>query len=134
VTEQESRSWREYAQQYFKNLQCEASDMVEVRVININDYYSVEEQRHQSEREIMEFCLYQACHADLILFNGHNSLNSLGTMGELTAAKLCHIPIVCFNEFDDTIYPWEQEYSWVTFDSQQHAMEWIYSHFIQNYN
>lgn len=72
-------------------------------------YYNFEDKRHKSEREIMEFDLYNLRNSDLVLVNlGNNGDKSIGTSMELMLAKELHIPVIAFN-VNKKIHPWMSE-------------------------
>lgn len=68
-------------------------------------YYNFEEKRHKSEKEIMEFDLYNLRNSNLVVVNLNNS-KSLGTMSELILAKEYHIPVIGWNPSGESLHPW----------------------------
>lgn len=71
-------------------------------------YYNFKEKRHKSEKEIMEFDLYNLRNSDLIVVNLNNP-KSLGTMSELILAKEYHIPVIGWNPNNEQLHPWLKE-------------------------
>lgn len=68
-------------------------------------YYNFEEKRHNSEREVFEFDLYNLRNSDLVVVNFNNS-KSLGTMSELILAHELHIPVIGWNSNNEPLHPW----------------------------
>lgn len=69
-------------------------------------YYNFEEKKHKSEREIMEFDLYNLRNSDLVIVNlGNNGDKSIGTSMELILAKEMRIPVIAFGGDKET-HPW----------------------------
>ena len=68
-------------------------------------YYNFKERRHNSEKEIMEFDLYNLRNSNIIVVNFSNS-KSLGTMSELILAHELHIPVIGWNPNNECLHPW----------------------------
>lgn len=68
-------------------------------------YYNFEEIRHRSEREIMEFDLYNLRNSNLVVVN-FNDVKSIGTAMELILAKEKNIPVIGFGVNGQTVHPW----------------------------
>lgn len=71
-------------------------------------YYNFQEKRHRSEREVMEFNLYNLRNSDLVIVNFNNP-SSIGTAMELMLAKELKIPVVGWNSSGETLHPWLEE-------------------------
>lgn len=63
---------------------------------------------YKSEREIMEFDLYNLRNSDIVIVN-FNAQNSIGTAMELAIAKDKQIPIIGLNEDGTELHPWLTE-------------------------
>ena len=88
-------------------------------------YYNFEEKRHKSEREIMEFDLYNLRNSDLVLVNlGNSGDKSIGTSMELMLAKELHIPVIAFNG-NKEIHPWISEVCLRICDNLKEAVEHV---------
>lgn len=88
-------------------------------------YYNFEEKRHKSEREIMEFDLYNLRNSDLVLVNlGNNGDKSIGTSMELMLAKELHIPVIAFNS-NKEIHPWISEACLRICENIKEAVEYV---------
>lgn len=72
------------------------------------DYYSPSTDNHTSEREAMEFDLYNLRTSDLVVVNLNNP-NSIGTSMELILAKENRIPVIALNKDNKPLHPWIEE-------------------------
>ena len=89
---EEQSKWRNQIINAIKfNYDCEKK----VYFFNPVDYYNFEEVRHRSEREVMEFDLYNLRNSNLVVVN-FNDPTSIGTAMELILAKEINIPIIGF--------------------------------------
>lgn len=68
-------------------------------------FYNFEEKQQKSEREVMEFDLYNLRSSDLVIVNVNNQW-SLGTMSELILAKEYRIPVIGWNSSGEKLHPW----------------------------
>lgn len=68
-------------------------------------YYNFQEKRHNNEREIMDFDLYNLRNSDIVVVNLKNS-KSLGTMSELILAHELRIPVIGWNPNNESLHPW----------------------------
>ena len=68
-------------------------------------FYNFEEKQQKSEREVMEFDLYNLRNSDLVIVNVNNQW-SLGTMSELILAKEYRIPVIGWNSSGEELHPW----------------------------
>jgi len=88
-------------------------------------YYNLEEPlRHKSEREAMEFDLYNLKKSDLIVVN-FNKADSLGTAMELIVAKENGIPIIGLNKNGEELHPWIVECCTRICDDMYELVEFI---------
>ena len=60
---------------------------------------------YKSEKEVMEFDLYNLRNSDIVVVN-FNAPNSIGTAMELIMAKESHIPVIGLNESGVELHPW----------------------------
>lgn len=65
----------------------------------------IEDSERKSEKEVMEYDLYQVRTSDLIIVN-FNKPDSIGTAMELMLAKELHIPIIGLNEDNLPLHSW----------------------------
>ena len=76
-----------------------------VTFFNPVNYYNFENRQHKTEKEIMEFDLYNLRKSDLVIVN-FNNIWSIGTAMELMLARERNIPIIGFGVNGQTIHPW----------------------------
>lgn len=111
---------------------------VKASVCNPVDYFTFEEVRHQSQKEIMEFDLNKVRNSDLLIVN-FNDPRSLGTMAELAIAYEHRIPIIGLNEqyslnglemvFSE-LHPWQQEMSSRIFNDIDELIEYVINFYL----
>ena len=68
-------------------------------------YYSLEEVKHKSEKEAMNFDLNALRKSDLVIVN-YNNPASIGTAMEIMLAYELRIPVIGLNKENKTIHPW----------------------------
>lgn len=85
-------------------------------------FYNFEEKQQKSEREVMEFDLYNLRNSDLVIVNVNNQW-SLGTMSELILAKEYRIPVIGWNSSGEELHPWLVECITRMCDSLREAVE-----------
>ena len=88
------------------------------------NYYNFEEKRHKSEREIIEFDLYNLRNSDIVIVNFNNE-KSIGTAMELMLAKEYKIPVIAFGINGKEIHPWLLECCTRICDSLREAVEYV---------
>lgn len=88
------------------------------------DHYSFVEIQHKTEREIMEFDLYQLRSSNLVIVNFNNPL-SIGTAMELMLAKEYRIPVIAFGTNDKEVHPWLLECCTRVCDSMGELVEHV---------
>lgn len=71
-------------------------------------YYRPDGNYHKSEREAMEFDLYNLRSSDVVIVN-FNTPSSIGTAMELAIAKELRIPVIGLNEDGKELHPWLTE-------------------------
>lgn len=87
-------------------------------------FYNFEEKHQKSEREVMEFDLYNLRNSNLVIVNlGNNGDKSIGTSMELMLAKELRIPVIAFNGNKKT-HPWILETCSRTCDNIKEAVEY----------
>ena len=69
------------------------------------NYFNFEEKKHKTEREIMEFDLYNLKKSDVVIVNFNNP-SSIGTAMELAIANEYKIPVIAFGANGKEIHPW----------------------------
>ena len=81
-----------------------------------------------SDREIMDYELYELRHSDLVIFNCHYP-KSIGSAMELAIAHENRIPILLFNEKGVNIHPWIKSMGLKEFKSIDDVCEYVKFHF-----
>lgn len=84
------------------------SNRSDINFFNPPRYYNFLTKNYDTEKEIMEFDLYNLRCSDLVIVN-FNSPNSIGTAMELMLAKELKIPIIGINEENKQLHPWLTE-------------------------
>lgn len=99
---EERSHWRRQIQYAIKfNYECGKN----VVFFDPVQFFDLEEKRHESEREIMEFDLNALRKSDLIIVN-FNDPSSLGTAMEMMLGYEMRIPILGLNRENKEIHPW----------------------------
>ncbi len=102
LTYEEYSKWRLQIIHAIKyNNECEKKPIF----FNPVDYYNFEEVRHRSEREAMEFDLYNLRNSNLVVVN-FNDIKSIGTAMELMLAKERNIPVIAYGVNSQKVHPW----------------------------
>lgn len=116
---EEQLEWRNKSTEYLKSVECD----YKVMTTNPPTKYNFYEDKHNSEREVMEYDLYRLRNSDLVLVNFNNP-KSIGTSIELGLAKELRIPVIgvdCGIE----IHPWLLECTTRMCKSLNEALEHI---------
>jgi nucleoside 2-deoxyribosyltransferase len=92
-------------------------------------YYSVFEKEHKTEREAMEFDLYNLRKSDLVVVNFNNP-KSLGTAMELMLADELRIPVIGINKDKVELHPWLECCTTRMCDSLKEAVEHIARYYL----
>lgn len=93
------------------------------------DYYNFEEERHRSEREVMEFDLNGLRNSNLVIVN-FNDPKSLGTCAELAIAHEMKIPVVGINKDNKELHPWLVEFTTRMCEDLREAVEYTVEFFL----
>lgn len=121
VSFEEQSKWRRQVIDAIKyNYDCAKQPIF----FNPVDYYNFEEVRYRSEREVMEFDLYNLRRSNLVVVN-FNDPKSIGTAMELLLAKEKNIPVIGFGVNGQTIHPWLLECCTRVCENLKEAVEHI---------
>lgn len=102
ISFEEQSKWRNNLINEIKyNRDCDKT----VHFFNPVNYYNFEEKNHKSEKEIMEFDLYNLRNSNLVVVNLNNP-SSIGTAMELMLAKERNIPVIAFGIGEQEVHPW----------------------------
>jgi len=77
-------------------------------IFDPTQHYSLFDHQQKSEKEVMEFDLYNLKRSDLIVVN-FNVPNSIGTAMELMVAKEHNIPVIGLNKNKYELHSWLTE-------------------------
>lgn len=94
------------------------------------NFYSISNPTHQTEREVMEFDLYNLRNSNIVVVN-FNKPESIGTAMELMYAKEHNIPVIALNENNKEIHSWLIECcSGVFFNSMKDLVEYLWDYYL----
>lgn len=121
VSYEEQSKWRQQIIDSIEfNYDCEKKAIF----FNPVNYYNFEEVRYRSEREVMEFDLYNLRNSDLVVVN-FNDPKSIGTAMELMLAKERNIPVIGFGVNGQNVHPWLLESCTRVCDSLKEMVEHV---------
>ena len=92
-------------------------------------YYNFAEGQHRSEREMMEFDLYNLRNSNLVVVN-FNDIKSIGIAMELMLAKEKNIPVIGFGVNGQTVHPWLLECCTRVCENLREAVEYVVSFYL----
>ena len=102
------------------------------KIVTPTDYYSFEEKKHKTEREVMDYDLWIVKNSTLVVVN-LDYPNSLGTAIELYEAnKHCGIPVIGFGTTIN--HPWIEECLNVKFDTMEEVIDYIIEFYLPHIN
>lgn len=106
LSDSEMKKWRNLLKSELEKY----SDMVNYKtnVVSPCDYFNFNEQRYQSEQEIMKFDLSLVKNSDIVIVNTNGLSSSIGSIIEVYEAWKNDIPVIAYDENGDyrTIHPW----------------------------
>lgn len=118
--EEQSR-WRQHLMDAVKfNYDCEKKPIF----FNPVQYYNFKEVRYKTQREVIEFDLYNLRNSDLVIVN-FNDPESLGTCAELAIAYDMKKPIVGINKDEKVLHPWLYEFTTRMCSNIKEAVEYV---------
>jgi hypothetical protein len=128
ISIEEMTTWRNEFKLEFKN-RCEKEDISNpFNIVSPTDFYSFEEKKHKTEREVMDYDLWLIKNSTLIVVN-LDYPNSLGTAIELYEGnKHCGIPVIGFGTTEN--HPWIEECVTVKFNTMNEVINYIFEFYI----
>lgn len=78
---------------------------VKVLVVNPSEFYNFESVKHKSEREVMNFDLWQVKKSDAVLLNLNGVNTSIGTSIEVYEAWKNDVPVIAYGDISN-VHPW----------------------------
>lgn len=97
----EQNGWRKEFEKRISQMETEKK----VVCFNPVDYFNFKEKRYKTEKEIIEFDLYNLRNSDLVIVN-YNDPNSIGTAMEIAIAHEYRTPVVGLNKGKRIIHSW----------------------------
>lgn len=92
-------------------------------------YYNPKDKQYKSEKEVMEFDLYNLRSSDLVIVN-FNNIWSIGTAMELMLAKEMHIPVIGWNSSGEELHPWLSECTTRLCDNLRDTVEHVVNFYL----
>lgn len=123
--EEQSRWRKQIINEITINRHCEKKPIF----FNPVDYYNFKENRHKTEKEIVEFDLNAVRNSDLIIVN-FNDPKSIGTCAELAIAYDKHIPIIGINKDNLELHPWLTTFTTRMCEDIKEAVEYTVDFFL----
>lgn len=118
----EGREWRERVTEQLETVAGWVD--ANIAVIDPTKYFSYEEKRHKTQRQVKQYYLWQIAHSDIVLLNCDGADVSIGTAQEVQFAVDHNIPVIGFGS--GSAYPWITEADCqVVFDSMHEAVDYI---------
>ena len=108
LTIEEMNMWRNKVNQNLRRVAAMAD--VKVNVINPVMYFNFDNNRHQTEMEVMKFDLSKVTSSDIVIVNMDKLNTSIGTCIECYEAWKKGIPVLAFGSdyLWDNLHPWIQ--------------------------
>lgn len=107
ISWEEQTEWRQRVKRAIKSRYY--ANEKKIAFFDPTQFYNFKEKAHKSEKEIMEFDLYNLRNSDLVIVNfGNGGNKSIGTSMELMLAKELRIPVIAFGHNEET-HPWMLE-------------------------
>lgn len=119
-----SYEWRKAAQEYLEK--CETD--YDVHVFVPDEHFNYESLKPQTEKQCMNYFLWQLDNSKLMLLNLDNSSGSCGTSFEVMRAIDKGIPIIGFG--NENVYPWTKECCSVIFENEMKALRYIRDYYL----
>lgn len=128
---EEMTLWRNEFKFKFKDRYLNEDISNPFNIVSPTDFYSFEEKKHKTEREIMDYDLFIVKHSALVVVN-LDYPNSLGTAIELYEAnKHCGIPVIGFGTTIN--HSWIEECLNVKFETMDEAIKYILEFYVPHY-
>jgi nucleoside 2-deoxyribosyltransferase len=118
---EEQSKWRQQVIDAIKfNYECEKKAIF----FNPVQYFNFEDVRYKTQKEVMDFDLYNLKNSNLVVVNFNDPL-SLGTCAELAIAYDMKIPIIGINKDKKGLHPWLESFCNRMCDSLKEAVEYV---------
>lgn len=93
------------------------------------NFYNFKDKQQKTEREVMEFDLYNLRNSDIVIVN-YNNIWSIGTAMELILAKEMHKPVIGWNSSGEKLHPWLAECTTRLCDDMRETVEHVVSFYL----
>lgn len=121
VSFEEQSKWRQQVMDAIRfNFECEKKAIF----FNPVQYFNFEDVRYKTQKEVMDFDLYNLKNSNLVVVNFNDPL-SLGTCAELAIAYDMKIPIIGINKDKKELHPWLESFCNRMCDSLKEAVEYV---------
>lgn len=125
--EDEGRAWREDITTKL-NVVAEWKNK-NINVINPLSYFSYNENKQKSQKQVKGFYLNKISKCDLLIVNLNDSDSSIGTAQEVQFAVDHNIPVIGYGI--QNIYPWIAEVDCqVVFDSMHEVVDYVRDYYL----
>ena len=106
LSDSEMKKWRNLLKSELEKYSDIAN--YKTNIVSPCDYFNFNEQRYQSEQEIMKFDLSLVKNSDIVIVNTNGLSSSIGSIIEVYEAWKNDIPVIAYDENGDyrTIHPW----------------------------
>lgn len=121
-------SYKDYTR--WRNYIISLTSRSDIKFFNPPSYYNLQSENYDTEKEVMEFDLYNLRSSDLVIVN-FNSPNSIGTAMELMLAKELKIPIIGINEENKQLHPWLTECVVKMFKNLEDAWNYVSNFYLK---
>lgn len=126
---EDMQSWR-FEFENRVNKYVKASDITyRVNVFNPCDYYNTVTDKFKTDREVMEFDIYNLKKSDMVVVN-LNSQDSIGTAMEIAIARDNGIPIISLCEHEDELHSWLRESCMRICEDMDELIEYVTDYFV----
>lgn len=114
------QSWRQMC------LDCEKHGMFSVlSFIDPLQYFNYEKKQPLTDKQCMNFFMWQIEQSDVLLVNLDDSKMSVGTLGEVEHAYCHNKPIIGFGSHPDTWYNWTKERCDIVLNNLDDALNYL---------
>ena len=122
--EKEFQSWREACLSYSKNGYYD-----KISFIDPISYFDYTYKLPMTEKQCLDFFMWQIDQCDVLLCNLDNSKISIGTAMEVEHAYCNNKPVIGFGSNIDTHYNWTRERCSAIFDTLEEALHYIHNYY-----
>lgn len=93
------------------------------------NYFNYNNKQPKTDKQCLDFFMWQIDRCDVLLVNLDNSNVSVGTGMEIEHAFCKGIPIIAFGSKSNTWYNWAETRSTVIFDTLDQAVDYIHEYY-----